>query len=494
MKKKQNNLMQRLGKKISHEEFQKDASNHIFSDKYENEKANNLRNIELKDKMKNIRRKKTLVAAACLVILCIPASVFAATAVISHLQVKKEQTNKYAYEYNFEDESTATEVKSELYHSSVKFDYGYLPDGYIEAKSSDNKRSNKFALNDDWYSNQNLTVVLDGIDEQHKLSFNNVIKTTDMKIGENDASLLYLNSTDINKFNKIFLVFYNDYGYALQIYAQESVPDEELIKIAQNFKLVQCSSDEAENAYFKLSTDTTVLATTSTTPTTITPIDDSKFLNIGNSFSGFNYYMSIPYNSPDLTYTVENVEFKDSIAGLPTSGFGYNYKDVLQVVDADGNLAPYIQKEITKGDGITSVDTVVGETTSELKLVYVTMKVKNTSNTLLTPVRIVPSMCCLNNTNGVLSLPTTYTTTAVNSWGSAVYCDRPTKYDENPNDTSDSKQELIQTYSVQPQEEFEYHLAFIVEASQTKNMLLYFNPEGQISTKSSALQTIIKLY
>ena len=140
MKKKQNNLMQRLGKKISHDEFQKDASNHIFSDKYENEKANNLRNIELKDKMKNIRRKKTLVAAACLVILCIPASVFAATAVISHLQVKKEQTNKYAYEYNFEDESTATEVKSELYHSSVKFDYGYLPDGYIEAKSSDNKR------------------------------------------------------------------------------------------------------------------------------------------------------------------------------------------------------------------------------------------------------------------------------------------------------------------------------------------------------------------
>jgi len=103
-------------------------------------------------------------------------------------------------------------------------------------------------------------------------------------------------------------------------------------------------------------------------------------------------------------------------------------------------------------------------------------------------------MCCLNNTNGTLSLPSTNTTLALNSWGGAVYCDRPTMYEENPNDTTASKHELMQSYTVQPQEEFEYHLAYLVESSGMNNMILYFNSSGPLSTNIKALQNTIKLY
>ncbi|SEW32895.1 hypothetical protein [[Clostridium] fimetarium] len=485
MKKKQNN-MQCLGKKISIDEFDKDDSIHTFSDSYENNKKDLLNKIKLKDNIKNTTRRKALIAAACVAILCIPASVFAANAVIEGLRVNKEQTNKYAVEYNFENDATQGNVNSELYHSNVKFQYGYLPDGYKE----DQPPSNKFSFDGSWFSNQNISVLLNGVDDKSKFSFANVLETTDITIINYNASLLHLNATDIKDFSKILLVFYNDYGYTLQIYAQESVPDDELIKIAENLQLVACSKEEAISVSYKTSTVATVSAPT-VSSTVTNNVDDSNFLNKGDSFKGIN---TTQYNSPDLTYTVQNVEVRDSIKDLDISGFGYDYENVKQNVDSDGNLVPFIQKIITKGDGQTSVDTIVGQTSSDLKLIYVTMKVKNTSDHLVDQVKITPQICCLLNNNGTLSLPASnkYSSKAGFGEGWSVYCSKSTMYNDNPNST-ESKQLLIQRTSIQANEEFEYHVAYIVNAENMNNMVLFFNAKGRIVANDTQ-QTIIKLY
>jgi len=501
MKKSQKKSMQNLGKKISEDEFLKDDSIHIFSVKYENDKKQFLNKIKLMDKIKKAKRKKMFIIAACVVIIFVPASVFAANKVISNFKVNKEQTNQYAYDYKFEG-ATEDASKSSLFHSYVKFQYGYLPQGYVESLGANDKRSNKFALNGSWYSNQNMTVVLKYVDDNKKLSFTNVLETKDITVGSNEASILYLNSTSASSYNKILLVFYNDYGYALQIYAQNDVPDEELIKVAQNLELVQCSESEAEVAFYPTETPTTAAMTaastqtTSATPTTSqysNAINESKFLNIGDVFAGLDFGNS-NWDLHNFVYTIENVEIKDSIAGLDTAGFGFDYEDVLQVVDANGNLKPYVQKEIAKGDGKTSVDTVVGETTSDLKLIYVTIKLKNTTDNLIDHVQINPQLCCLKNNNGVICLPeSTYTTEAVNSEGHAVYSDKLTMYADDPN-TTESKQEAGQAYTIHPQEELEFHLAYVVQAENMNNMVLFFNPEGRIKTYPTAQQIIIKLY
>ena len=197
----------------------------------------------------------------------------------------------------------------------------------------------------------------------------------------------------------------------------------------------------------------------------------------------------------DEVYNREDLQIKYSIGkNKNPKDYGFDYEDVLQVVDANGNLKPYVQKEIAKGDGKTSVDTVVGETTSDLKLIYVTIKLKNTTDNLIDHVQINPQLCCLKNNNGVICLPeSTYTTEAVNSEGHAVYSDKLTMYADDPN-TTESKQEAGQTYTIHPQEELEFHLAYVVQAENMNNMVLFFNPEGRIKTYPTAQQIIIKLY
>jgi len=486
MKKEKSNLMQGLGKKISKEEFEKDNSIHTFSESYDTNKKDLLNKIKLKDNIKSATRRKAFIAAACVALLCIPASVFAANAVIEGLRVNKEQTNKYAVEYNFENDATEGNVKSELYHSNVKLQYGYLPEGYKEEQPN----SDKFSLNGSWYSNQNMSVLLNGVDDKSKFSFANVLETTDITIINNKASLIHLNSTDKKDFSKILLVFYNDYGYTLQIYAQEGVSDDEIIKVAENLQLVQCSKDEAISFSIMPSTVATNPLPTTTSPTATINVNDSDFLTMDTPFKGIN---TTEYNSTDLTYIVENVEIRDSIKDLPISGFGYEYENVQQFVDNDGKLLPFIQKEIVKGDGKTSVDTIVGETSSDLKLIYVTMKVKNTSDNLVDHVKINPQICCLVSNNGALSLPKDLRYSGQPAFGEgwSIYCSSSTMYDENPN--SADMQSLMQRYSIEPQEEFEYHVAYIVDSANMNNMILFFNSRGKIIINDTQ-QTIIKLY
>jgi len=508
MKKSQQNLLQRLGGKISEERFQNHNSKYIFSEKYEVDKKDFLKKLAINETIKKSKRRKMLVAAACAVIILVPCSALAANKVMSTFKVNKEQTDPYAYQIIFEEETAATETtatevatKSELYHSFVKLQYGYMPEGFAHPGID----QNKFAANGDIYSYQNISVRIDTIVAEEPLSFLDVVETKDLIIGNNKATLLYKNHTDQTSYSKILLVYYNEYGYYVEMFAQTAVPDNELLKIAENITLASCSKEDTDVPNYRFDpalnkaiqdhkAEMAKQPQTSASPVISTTVDTSQFLSIGKSFLGLTYSNPYKSNSPNLTYTVENVEIKDSIAGLNTSGFSYNYKDIKQLVDADGNLKTYVQNEVVKGDGKTSIDTVSGQTSSNLKLVYVTMKLKNTTDNLVSAANIIPEMCCLTNTDGSLELPTVYTTNAINSTGGSVYCDHPSRFDENPLDTSAPPIYLKQTYNILPNEEFEYHIAYIVDASKMNNMVLFFNPQQNTISTTSTLQTIIKLY
>ena len=510
MKKSQQNLLQRLGAKISEERFQNHNSKYTFSEQFENNKKELLNMVAINETIKKTKRRKMLIAAACAVIILVPCSALAANKVMNTFQVNKEQTDPYAYQISFEEETAAavtasaeteTATKSELFHSNVKLEYGYIPQGYLSGNSGC-----KFALNGDFYSNQNFSVMIDTIHTEKSLSFLDVIETKDLTIGNNKATLLHKNYTDLTSYSKILLVYYDEYGYYIEIFAQTSVPDAELLKVAENITLVACSKEDSDIPVHpedipgvkalmdaaKAKGAATQAATISTEETA--PLDESKFLSIGKSFSGLTYYNPYKYNSPNLSYTVENVEIRDSIAGMNISGFSSDYNELKLLIDGNGNLKPYVQNQVVKGDGKTSLDTVTGQTSSNLKLVYVTMKLKNTTDSLVNAVTITPMMCCLTNTDGTLSLPTIYTTKAISESGGSIYCDHPSRYDENPSDISAPPGDLQHTYNVQPNAEFEYHIAYIVDASKMNNMVLFFNPQQNTISTTSPLQTVIKLY
>lgn len=506
MKKSQLNLLQSLGEKISENKFQNNNTKYTFSEKYESDKKEFLNKITINEAMKKAKRRKMIIAAACAVIIFVPCSVFAANKVISTFKVNKEQTDPYAYQINFEEETVLAETqaatKSELFHSNVKIQYGYIPDGFTSGMNK-----SKFALNGDYYSNQNISVRIDTIHTEKPLSFLDVIETKDLTIGDKKATLLYKNYTDPTSYSKILLIYYDEYGYYIEMFAQTAIPDAELLKMAENITLVSCSAEDTDVPVHPedipevkaimdaaKASKAAMQPTASPSETASTPLDESKFLSIGKAFPGLSYYNASKCNSPNLTYTVENVEIKDSIAGLNKSGFSYNYAELKQLVDANGDLKAYVQNEIASGDGKTSVDTVVGQSSSNLKLVYVTMKLKNTTSNLVSTVDIIPKICCLANTEGRLMLPSIYTTKAINSYGGSVYCDHPSRYDENPLDTSAPPIYLKQTYNIQPNEEFEYHIAYIVDASKMNNMVLFFNPQQNTISTTDAPQTIIKLY
>ena len=182
----------------------------------------------------------------------------------------------------------------------------------------------------------------------------------------------------------------------------------------------------------------------------------------------------------------------DSVAGLDESRFGFNLDTIKRLTDEDGKLS-YQQQTIERGDGSNTISKVTDTSTVNSKFVYVTMKVKNTSDTDISEIKIEPQICCVNNDDTIPSR-SYYASYKGSIEGYSLYCDYPTMYDENPDAYANNRNFYAQRYTIPAGAEIEYHVGFIVDADKMDNMVLFFNPFGTLGESGNQkAKAVIKL-
>lgn len=491
MKKDRKNVLYKLGERFSTEDLMNADTSHEFSEEYENQKKKLLENVSQKDAVKRARLRKQVVAAAAgILILVVPSSVFAAKQIMSGFSVTKKQTNNYEYEMDFSNpeqntdqtQASATDDTNkdanDSVHTFVQMHVNYMPEGFKESQNS----SFKYALNGSWDSNQNVSIALVKIEENQVIKKNNAVDSKDIRVGDKEATIFYKNVTDEKTFDKDMMIYYKEYGYMVEIYAQVNITEDVMLQIAQGIDLTPCEEDVATAfSTYRYNTNAGSSATQKQGPD---KVDESKMVSMNTPVVLKDCKL---FYSSDLEYTVQDYELRDSIQGLSESAFGFDLSDVRSVSDQNGMLTGYIHKNIEKGDRVNTVDRVISEEHRDVKLVYVTLKVKNTSDQDVTGIKLEPQLCSMDEDYNVRER----ICEKASSEGFSVYCDIPTMYQENPDLYGSDRQLYGQRYSMKAGEEKTVHVAYIIDADKTDHMALFYNAYGTIDKAENGC--IIKL-
>lgn len=162
-------------------------------------------------------------------------------------------------------------------------------------------------------------------------------------------------------------VFYEEYGYIINYCGMQGLGEESLIALAEKTKVAECSKSKASR-YQYLS-----LYHTGNTDT----LDED---NAKEEVAGQVKRMGEKLEDKDsgFTYQVTNVAVSSKIKDMDRTKMDDSLSPTgVELWDKKGNLQSYTRESITKGDGVSKPEqTVSGSEKVQLKMVYVTMKVK----------------------------------------------------------------------------------------------------------------------
>lgn len=162
-------------------------------------------------------------------------------------------------------------------------------------------------------------------------------------------------------------VFYEEYGYIINFCGMQGLGEERLIALAEKTKVTECSKSKAcryqyLSLYYRghsdhLDADNTKQEITGQVKMVGEKLEDKD--------SGF-------------TYQVTDVAVSSKIKDMDRTKIDNSLIPAGVVLwDKKGNLQSYIREAITEGDGVSKPgQTVSGSEKVQLKMVYVTMKVK----------------------------------------------------------------------------------------------------------------------
>ncbi|MFI3605826.1 hypothetical protein [Vagococcus fluvialis] len=356
--KKQDKLDKEIAKKIALEEFNKEHKYHEFSSDYEKNKNKFLSSID-KKKSKKWTVQKIIVAAIALIII-IPTTVFAANELYQWYVTQKEYKLTLSVDGNDTKESTY-----------YKLELGYLPDTMKESNHKD-----KYSYSDN-YDRGGFSFKLWKVKDQAEFISLDTQDYKEVTYGNNEGILVTKVGFGLTKeddFSRLVYLFFEKEGYVIETYVGNDVPDEDLEKVLANLSLKETTK---ENATFAI--DYEEYKKDFENEPENDGLADSKLLASSSNIAKIGETISV--NS--FNFTVDSVEILSHIKNLDISNFNdfsIERMEEKQVLSEDLTLKPYIQNIIKRGNGETSVDEIIGETTTTPKFVYITGTLENPTN------------------------------------------------------------------------------------------------------------------
>lgn len=398
---------------------------------------------------------------------------------------------------------TLTDADS-IFHCKVKIDYDYIPDAYEKASDG----SEMF-----YYQSQDASGIMDGkvfgvtlyrINYGNSISINNISSISNVQVNGKNEQIYYISRKASGKSNDVFdkelILSFDDYGYVVQLFSMYNISEEELVKIAEGIHLEKSDAAQATvvsdgqnislfniNKSFRVKQNEYIENTS----------DGNNFLDIHEAFYGVGNAgeNEMPQN---LQFTVEGYGVTNDASDIIVDDFDseMDYQAFMDTyIGEDGQLLEYMRTVTNYNTSDGSEGEILENDIVDMKLVYVTIKVKNISAIEVTNADIRPFLLCLKECYDGY-------TTIWNKSGygddskaleNAFYCSKnPETQLEDTNNTE--KFYNHNEYMIEPGEEYEYTVGYIVDSDRTNHMVLEFCHDAQEFDLSANSIKFVKLF
>ncbi|MGY3703385.1 hypothetical protein BW731_02635 [Vagococcus martis] len=351
-------IIEEIANRLVEEEFDKEQEVHHFSSSYQSNKKIFLKQVSTKKSNIKFGLKHALMVAIIITFL-IPTTIYAAKEIYQWI------VNKNNYELNI----SLSDSKKYSHDHFYKLKFDYIPRDMVE-----NNDSNKFSYKNNINSGGISFVLwqLSGKEDFKELYTKDYEELT----LNNHPSIVIkknmINSGDI-QFDTIVYLFFEKEGYVLQAYISNDVKESEWKKMLEKVYLEETNEKEATH-YGILSKD--LFKGKQPEKNYYLPKNSSNIHKIGDAVN------TKVYDTQEVLFTVKSATVMDNIKLLDKNNFNSNSYEQLkdkQLIANDGELLPFNQKIIKKGDGIQTLDEVVGERKVKTKFVYLTATIENKS-------------------------------------------------------------------------------------------------------------------
>lgn len=350
--------------------------------------VSSLENLNDKQEIKKYNRStySMIAVAAVVAIIFMSVTVFAANTVYDYFVNK----SNYKVSLNVNEDTTADAE----YPEYVKLEFGYMPD-YLNPHDAPYKFSVKTETGDD--TGSGLTFQLFKKETAKELEILYAGSVTECMFGENQGAVVRIDTgieSDGDDYDKQFLIYFKDFGYVLRCYVSEKISEDEMLKIAENIRLVESDKENAfvVDTYIPTTENGGILEPSS--DIIFSYAADATVRKIGEAFDVTAYNRDIDGN--DYTLCIKNIEIRDNINGLDVDSFGAT-ADLEKMIDDNGYFKEYERKTYDYGDGVNSVATIKKTETVGRRIVLVDIEVANNEN-IANEFYIDASVCSISGT------------------------------------------------------------------------------------------------
>lgn len=322
--------------------------------------------------------KRLMIATVAAVLLC-GSTVFAA---VSIYKMNAEKVGNYGLKISVTAaEGTTegiaegtTEGTIEAFNpddiQNMKLVPGYIPAGMTAGP--DGKYHDESA-------SQGITFVLIKMDqgnEAFEVTDTDVLESEDIAIEGGSGIYLRKNvavEKETSYSQKIYVSFPEDH-YVVEAFVTDNISKDDVIKIAQNIRLE--ATDEEQMA----TTWTNIMSAKSEQPFSWNPLWQAKEEEI-NIVSADDTFEIPIYGQVKIAsgIQVSNVDITISDGTDILSDVNPS-EEIMEFVGSDGKLVKNVRSYIKKGDGISTIDEVVGTSEYGLSIVRADMEITNTSD------------------------------------------------------------------------------------------------------------------
>lgn len=358
--KREQEILEEVANRLAEEEFDKEQEIHHFSSTYQSNKQNFLKKISTKNsKSKTKFELKRVLMIAIISIVLIPTTIYASKEIYDWIVNK----NNYELSLSLSDDK---KYNHDIFYK-LKFDY--IPTDMVEDGDS-----NKFSYKGNLDSGGISFVLwqLSGKEDFKELYTKDYEELT---LNNHPGIVVkkgLLNSID-GQFDTVVYLFFEKEGYVLQAYISNDVRESEWKKMLEKASLEETSEKDATH-YAILSKDSS--KGKQQEKNYYLPKNSSNIYKIGDAVN------TKVYDTQEVLFTTKSIVVMDNIKTLDKTNFNINSYEQLkdkQLIASDGELLPFNQKIIKKGDGIQTLDEVVGERKVKTKFVYLTATIENKS-------------------------------------------------------------------------------------------------------------------
>jgi len=409
---------------------------------------------------KSMMQKLIGTAAAIVLLSTTTLAVLAANGFFSKEVIEKGDTITYKFDLDYE-------LKPGVFEAEP----AYLPEGFKE------QEEDKYWPDSDWGHGITVMAIINTADLEimdrqfSQEGVDNVEKTT---LNGMEAHLITFPEAEKYRSPKYIYLFNPEEGYVLQIFGDYSVSMEELKKFADGLEVTRVEDTDFESAREKEARESEKAADEQAmteleqnmAELIETGIQDDQLIKMGEEGKMDDTFMN-------AGYTVESVEYTDSIANYDINGF-YDYTEVEPWLNEDKTLKPYIRQHFDEQGNLLEEKEV------EQEFMVVKAKAKKYGNRGTSEEdKMTPLDACLvrleTREDGSYTWPEDYYQAVPNqdyylqSDGRCIYMDKP-QYLEG-----DERAHSFFWRTMESEEELEYTIIFVVDKDREDLLVLDFN-------------------